>query len=397
VAAEEVPAVRGFVVSATWDPRADYTPTADEQARRRAIDGTRVWRYPEVAVETVPDPAIEAADEVIVRSRAVGICGSDVHMYETDADGYILLPYRTRFPVTLGHEFAGEVVEVGKAVTRFKPGDPVAVEAMRYCGACFACKEGLFNFCTRCEDHGFTLDGGCADLVAVKERQCWSLDGLVEAFPGPALFDVGALIEPTSIAYNALFTRAGGPKPGDTAVVFGCGPVGLAAVHLLRAAGAGQIIAFDTLPERRALAVTMGADTALDPIDAGSSRSVAARAILDRTNGDGAQFLVEATGASNAVFPEIELAMGLVAKVVVIGIDAQPTAVNLWRFQSTGSRIYGSIGHLEGAFGATISLHERGRINMSAIVSKTFELKDAVEALKQQSRRGEGKILIKPS
>jgi threonine dehydrogenase-like Zn-dependent dehydrogenase len=387
--------VRGFVVSATWEPRAGFTPTADETRRRRAIDGTQIWRYPEVAVETVPDPKVEAADDVIIRSRAVGICGSDVHMYETDDDGYILLPYRTRFPVTLGHEFSGEVVEVGSAVTQFKPGDPVAVEAMRYCGACLACKEGLFNFCTRCEDHGFTLNGGCAQFVAVKERQCWSLAGLVDNFPGGSVYDVGALIEPTSIAYNALFTRAGGPKPGATAVVFGCGPVGLASVHLLRAVGAGQVIAFDTLPDRRALAVAMGADVALDPIASGANPS-AGHAILDRTNGHGAEFLVEATGASNAVFPEIELAMGLAAKIVIIGIDAKPTSLNLWRLQSTGSRLYGSIGHLEGAFGATISLHERRRIDMSAIVSTTFELEDAVAALQQQARRGEGKILIRP-
>ena len=139
----------------------------------------------------------------------------------------------------------------------------------------------------------------------------------------------------------------------------------------------------------------MGADVALDPIASAANPS-AGHAILDRTNGNGAEFLVEATGASNAVFPEIEIAMGLAAKIVVIGIDAKPTSLNLWRLQSTGSRLYGSIGHLEGAFGATISLHERRRIDMSAIVSKTFELEDAVAALQQQARRGEGKILIRP-
>ncbi|HVH32175.1 MAG TPA: alcohol dehydrogenase catalytic domain-containing protein, partial [bacterium] len=145
--------MKGLVVQAEWDPRPDYKVTEWERSTHKAITGSSVWRRPQVVLETVPDPAPGPTD-VLLRPHACGICGSDVHFYETDRDGYMLYPGLTRFPVVIGHEFSAEVLEVGKAVRDLKPGDMVTCEEMIWCGECTPCRNGYPNQCERLEEIG---------------------------------------------------------------------------------------------------------------------------------------------------------------------------------------------------------------------------------------------------
>src|SRR4029079_16699908 len=162
------------------------------------------------------------------------------HMLETDQDDYLLLPYHLKAPVVIGHEFAGRVVAVGSGVTEISEGELVAVEEIQWCGDCRECRGGYWNQCRNIEDLGFTLDGGFAEYVKVDSRFAWSLDGVLARYGDEeTTLEVGALTEPTSVAYEGMFTRAGGFKPGGSVVVFGGGPLGLASVALAPAAGAG--------------------------------------------------------------------------------------------------------------------------------------------------------------
>ena len=388
--------MQAVVIEADFEPRAGYRLSDWERENRRAIDGNKVWRNPRWSVQERPVPEISRPDEVLLRVRACGMCGSDVHMYETDDDGYIMLAYKTKFPVIVGHEFAGEVVEVGSGVTRFRPGDGVAVEEINWCGECRACKFGLPNQCTNAEDLGLTVDGGFAEYVLVRERYCWSLNNLREAFGDEKAFAIGALTEPTSVTYEGMFRRAGGFLPGSHVGVFGCGPIGLAAVQLARAAGAAKVIAVDTQAGRRDIATETGADLALDPREVAAAGSTVAEEILRATSGEGIAMAVECSGLHAAVFPEIENCLDVNGKVSVIGMDAHAAPVTTGKYQFLAGQIYGSLGHCGGDFGLTISMHAAGRIDMTRIVTAEYPLAEGVDAVRKTAERVDAKVFVKP-
>ncbi len=127
--------MKGMVLDAKWDPKPTYQVSEWEQTTGKAITGNAIWRNPTLGVRDWPDPK-PSPNEVLLQIQACGVCGSDMHFYETDDDNYILYPGLTKFPTILGHEFSGKVVEVGKEVTLLEVGDMVTVEEMIWCGRC---------------------------------------------------------------------------------------------------------------------------------------------------------------------------------------------------------------------------------------------------------------------
>lgn len=388
--------MKALTVAAEWKPRAGYALSPRERSTGIAMDGSQVWRNPSWSLAERAMPAITAPDELLIRVRACGVCGSDLHMWETDDEGYILLAYHTRFPSVLGHEFSGEVVEVGDGVTRFEPGDAVTCEEINYCGDCRACRVGLFNQCELAIDIGFTVDGAYADYIVVRERFCWGLNGLRELYPDERVYEIGSLVEPTSVAYEAMFKRAGGFPPGGHVAVFGCGPIGLAAVHLARAAGAARIVAFDVQEGRRAVAERGGADWALDPRALAHAGSSPADEVMALTGGEGVAMAVEASGAYGAVLPAIEECLDFGGKVAVVGIDAAAAPVSFAKYMVRAGSIYAGLGHCGGNFGRVIALHQAQRIDMSAIVTARFGLDDGLAAIEKTLERTDAKVLVKP-
>src|SRR5438876_4941533 len=283
-------------VRGEWAPRDEYDLRPEEERTRIARSGSMVWRAPEFTVEQLPDPEI-GPDEVLVRVRACGICGSDVHIYERDADGYMLYPGMIGLPVVTGHEFAGEVVAVGGRVSGLAVGDPVCAEEIAWCGECFACRSGRLNSCERLGELGFTYDGAHAELVVVKAKYCWPIHGLVERFGEERGYAAGALVEPTSVSYIGMFVQSRGFMPGANVGVVGAGPIGLAAVGLARAAGAAAIVCFEPSDVRRALALELGADAARDPRELAVEGRTMADAAMAATGGRGIDLWVEASGA----------------------------------------------------------------------------------------------------
>ena len=388
--------MKGLVLTADWDPRPGYTLTESERTTRKAVTGSSVWRRPHVSVETLPDPKL-GPREVLIRPRACGVCGSDVHFYETDKEGYMLYPGLTRFPVVIGHEFSGEIVEVGKEVRDLRRGDMVTCEEMIWCGECTPCRNGYPNQCERLEEIGFTINGAQADLIAVDAKYCWKINTLADRYGSVEwAYEAGALCEPTSVAYNAMFTRAGGFRPGGHVTVFGTGPIGFAAIALARAAGAAKIIAFEVSPMRAELAKKVGADVVLNPVELQRKGSPPRTAIMELTEGEGAAMHVEAAGAPSRTVPEMEESLAVGGKIVIIGRAAERTPIYLEHFQTHAAQIFGAQGHSGyGNFPNVIKLIAAGRIDLTPIITSRFGLTDSVEAIKKATKREDGKIMIR--
>jgi len=384
------------MVTAAWDPRPGYQVSEWERATGKAITGSSVWRSPRLSLESIAEPRLGPRD-VLIRPRACGVCGSDVHFVETDPQGYVLYPGLTRFPVVIGHEFSGEIVEVGREVTDLRPGDMVTAEEMIWCGECTPCRNGYPNQCQRLEEIGFTIHGAQAEYLAIGAKYCWKITALLERYgSADRAYEAGALCEPTSVSYNAMFTRAEGFKPGGHVVVFGTGPIGFAAIALARAAGAAKILAFEVSPMRQELARKVGADVVLNPVELERQGTRPRDAILELTGGEGAAMLVEAAGAPPRTIPEMEAALAVGGKIVMIGRASERAPVYLEHFQTHAAQIYGAQGHSGyGNFPNVIRLMASGRIDLTPIITSRFTLDQGVEALRKATRREDGKIMIR--
>jgi threonine dehydrogenase-like Zn-dependent dehydrogenase len=385
--------MKGLVLDAVWEPKPGYAVSEWEKETGKAITGNSIWRHPKLQVRDWKDPT-PGPQDVLLEVQACGVCGSDMHFYETDEDDYILYPGLTKFPTILGHEFSAKVVEVGKEATTLEAGDMVTVEEMIWCGRCIPCRNGYPNHCTSLEEIGFTIPGAFANYITVDEKFCWKIDAIAERFGDEEkAYEVGALTEPTCVAYNAMFERAGGFRPGHYVSVFGAGPIGLAAIGLAKAAGAGIIAAFEISPQRLELAKKVGADYAYDP------REVKAGEILmELSKGEGFDFHVEAAGAPELIVPEMEKALAINGKIVQIGRAAQRVPMYLEAFQVRRAQAFGAQGHSgHETFPNVIRLVAAGRLDLSPIITARYGLEATVDAIAKSTQRADGKILVKPN
>ncbi|WP_137286846.1 NAD(P)-dependent alcohol dehydrogenase [Halorussus salinisoli] len=263
---------------------------------------TAVLREPgELAVEDRPRPD-PAPDEVLVAVGEVGICGSDLHYYEHGRIG----DYVVENPLILGHESAGEVVEVGAAVSDLAPGDRVALEPGVPCRRCAHCKRGEYNLCP---DVTFMAtppdDGAFAEYVA------WPAD-FAYRLPESVSTREGALCEPLSVGIHVV--NRGEIGVGDSVLVTGAGPIGLLAMEAARAAGATEIFVSDVVDAKLRLAAERGADATVDPRD-----DDLGAAIADATDGDGVDVVIEASGAESAIAGSLD-AVRRGGTVVFVGL-----------------------------------------------------------------------------
>ncbi len=391
---------------ADFEPRPGYRVTEAEMKTRKVREGNKVWKNPriELVEKEVPRPR---GKQVLLRVKAVGICGSDLHMVETDKDGYMIYPGLVKTPVVLGHELSGVVEEVGPQVRNVRPGDMVTSEEMFWCGECDACRVNYFNHCVRLNDSsdleygelGFTHDGGMADYVLIPhEKYLWRIDSLLNQYKSEdGAFEAGSLVEPTSVAYHAMFNRAGGFKPGGYVVVWGAGPIGLAAIGLAKAAGAGLVITFEVSPVRIELARRMGADYVFNPVELAKAGVEPWEKILDVTGGEGADMHVEAAGAPDKTLPQMLKSLAIGAKITWIGRAPDLTPIYLEVLQVRRAQIYGSQGHSGwGNFKNVIRLMAAGKIDMTRIITARFPLEEALKAFERGHKRMDGKITLKP-
>lgn len=384
---------------ADWDPRPDFMLGSKDIDGRLTYLGSKVWRNPhlEVVEKAVPEPG---PTEVLIEVQACGICGSDVHMLQSDDDGYIFYPGLTAFPCTLGHEFSGKIVEAGKEALskrtgkRFEVGDPVCSEEMIWCSQCRPCADGFPNHCERLQELGFSIDGAYARYIKVDSRYLWDLDELGEVHGEEKMWLLGSLVEPTSVAYNAVIERGGGIRPGDHVFILGGGPIGIAACAVLKRSGAASVTLSEPSASRRERGLAMGATHAIDP-----TVENAAEAVLEITGGTGAKIILEATGLPSLVWPDIERVIWegktLNSTVVLVARADDRIPVNGEVFQVRRANIVGSQGHSgHGNFPCVIDSMAAG-VDVSLMITKKISLDDVAENLVMlQTDRNEVKITL---
>jgi L-iditol 2-dehydrogenase len=324
-------------------------------------------------VEGVAPPA-PGPGEVLVRVRAAGICGTDYRIW-TGARP-------VAYPLVPGHEFIGEVSDVGAGVTRVGPGQRVAVEPNWGCGACDLCRDGLGNVCLRRTAVGIDRDGGFAELVVLPERACWPApDGLDD--------DRLLLTEPLAVVARAIGRAA--PRPGEAAAVVGTGSLGLLAVQVLRARGC-RVLAVSRSERRLGLARSLGADAtvALD----GGDPVAAARALSGR---DGADLVIETAGTAEAV----ELVLGEVGfvrpggRVILTGLPHEPSRVEFFwlvrrEIDVRGSMIY------QGEFAEALALLAQGTVQVAPLLTHRYPLEAIATALEIHRQPGAIKVAVFP-
>jgi len=383
---ETMKAVRLY---ADWDPKPDFKLGAKDIDKKQTYLGSKVWRNPKLKIEEVPVPK-PGPGQVLIEVKACGICGSDVHMAQPDEKGYIWYPGLTGFPCTIGHEMSGVVVEGGPGVLDkktnrpFKGGEQVCVEEMLWCGSCQPCADGWPNHCERLDEIGFNIDGAFTRYVVLPARVLWSLDPLREKYGEEDVFKLGSMVEPTSVAYNAVIERGGGVRPGDNVVILGGGPVGLAACAVLKRNGAANVIISEPEEGRAEIARTLGADHVINP----KKESMADR-VLEITHGMG--------GLPTVVYPEIERCIWegrtLNATVVVVARADAKIPVTGEVLQVRRARIVGSQGHSgHGTFPRVIASMAAG-MNMLPMMTKTIKLEEVPEHIVMlRTDRHEAKI-----
>jgi L-iditol 2-dehydrogenase len=305
-----------------------------------------VYSGPNIAeIRDVDRPAI-GPDDVLVRSHAVGICHSDFELLE----GRYIIGFQ--YPITPGHEWAGEVAEVGRNVKDLKPGDRVV-------GECVVGPGGRDHF-------GFSISGAAAEYFRASGE--W-----LHRVPDQLSWTQAALVEPFSVAYNAVVCL-GGVDPSDTIAVLGSGPIGLLSI-MAAAASNATVVVIEPKAGRRAKALEMGAQVALDPTAADFKDGVA-----EVTNGRGFDGVIEAAGAPSAMALALEV-VGLGGRVAYVGINVGSTApAALGLIQSKALRLQGMIGS-PGVWPQTIRFMASGAVDPSKIVTATIPLERATDAL----------------
>ena len=316
----------------------------------------------DVEVREIAEPTI-AAGLVLVRAEAVGVCGSDIHMWRNKHS------WPTTLPVALGHELAGTVAAVGEGVTGWQVGDRVVCEtAAQICGVCELCRTGRYNLCPWREGYGATRDGAFSELLLAEPR-------VLHRIPDGVSFEQAALTEPFSVAFNAVVERAS-ISPGDLVVIQGIGAIGALVLQIARLRGAGQIVVLGTDIDAARLdkALELGADHIVN-----ISREDPAALIRSLGDGLGADLVVDATGVSAALQQALDLVrpLGSIAKV---GWGPQPLGFSLDPLVAKAVTLYGCFSHTWKTWERVLSLFASGRLAPSAVLGGVYQLDDWEEA-----------------
>lgn len=389
--------MKAVVLRGDWEPKPEFRLGPKDIDQKQTYLGSKVWRNPCLVIEEVdiPEPG---PGEVLIEVKACGICGSDVHMAQPDTDGYIWYPGLTGFPAVLGHEFAGIVKKAGPGAVNkrtnkpFDGGEYVCAEEMLWCARCQPCADGYPNHCEHLDELGFNVDGAFARYIVVPDRVVWSLESLKKMYQGDDLFLAGSLVEPTSVAYNAVVQRAGGIKPGDNVVICGGGPVGLAACAILKRMGAARVILSEPEAGRAAIGRALGADFVVNPLTENFVERV-----LELTDGYGAKLYLEATGLPTVVYPLIEQCIWdgrtLNSTIVVVARADAKMPVTGEVLQVRRAQIVGAQGHSgEGTFPRVIEAMASG-MNMLPMITKKITLDQVPEhIISLRTDRSECKI-----
>lgn len=325
-----------------------------------------------------PEPG---AGEALVKVRSSTICGSDVKILHGEYDA-------TEYPHIPGHEWSGEVVEVGDGVERLEPGDRVAAEPHVGCGECSRCMEGLYNLCEHYgeDDHGhahigFTSNGGLAEYVAVDTRALHTLETMT--------YDQGAFCEAAGVALHAI--ERAGIDGADDVVIIGPGAIGLCAVQIARNGGADNVILTGTREERLAPAADLGADHTVNVYEVDD----VVDHVTDLLGGKRADLVVELAGTETASSQAVEMARRG-GDVVLAGSTSagRKLTVDLREIVVGHKNIHGSVANPEWICERGLSMVERGTIDVDPLLTHRFALSEFEAALEAFEEREGGAFRV---
>lgn len=322
----------------------------------------------EVAVREVEIPAL-AADEVLVKVAAVGVCGSDVHYYQHGKIG----PYIVDHPLILGHELSGTIAAVGSDVDPKRVGQRVAVEPQRPCRECEQCLAGRYNLCPNIEFYATPpIDGAFAEFVKIQDSFAFEI-------PDHVSFEAAALIEPLSVCLWA--GQRAEITQGSRVLIAGAGPIGVIMAQVASALGASEVIITDISEDRRNFALSYGATRAIDPrVENVESLEVNA--------------FVDASGVAQAVFSGIK-AVGPAGHALLVGLGAEEMNLPVSHIQNNEIWVTGVFRYAN-TWPTGIDLVASGKVNLDALVTHTFGLDDVESALNAGKLPGSMKVIVHP-
>jgi len=311
----------------------------------------------ELQLLDVPRPAVERPEDVLLKVRSVGICGSDLH-------GYTGHTGRRTPPLIMGHEVTGEVIALGSAVDTLQIGDRVAVQPIEFCGVCSQCLAGQRSICENRRVMGMSAPGAYAEYVL------WSAANLYK-LPDTLSFEAGSLTEPTSIAVHAVGLAH--IRPYDTAFVVGAGPIGLLTLAALKLTGVRQIVVSDLSDARLELAQSMGAHVTVNP----AKQDL--RLVIDEcTGGKGVDVAFEAVGVSATAQQTLEVTRNK-GLVVWIGNNQRLIEIDMQAVVTRELTVIGSYGMSDEEIRRSIRMLADGSVPAGKLINRRAKLEEGRE------------------
>jgi threonine 3-dehydrogenase len=332
---------------------------------------------PGIVLREVPVPVC-GASEALIRVHHAGVCGTDLHIWEWDS----WASNRLKPPVVVGHEFAGEITQLGAEAGvsgLLAVGDLVTAEGHVVCGHCLQCRLGDAHLCLRTQIIGVDRDGAFADYILMPASNIIKLDGIPT--------EIGAIMDPMG---NAVHTVLEAEVPGSTVLVLGCGPIGCFAVGVARAAGASLVIASDFNPKRLELARAMGAQVTLNP----GSDDVVAR-VRELTSGDGVDLVCEMSGHPSG-HAQAFAAARMGGRVNLLGTPSRTTEVDFARdIIFKGLTVYGVTGRrMYRTWHQMRRFLRAGQLNPRPVITHRFSLECIAEAIQVIKDGQAGKVIL---
>ncbi|MBN7274459.1 alcohol dehydrogenase catalytic domain-containing protein [Ligilactobacillus pobuzihii] len=352
------------------------------------MKAARIYGKQDIRIEDVDIPEPKE-NEVQVKVKFVGICGSDIHMY---AEG-LSLPYEKNpltgktVPIIEGHEFSGQVVKVGKNVHDVKVDDRIAIEPILACGHCRNCLKGMYNYCLHAVGPdgsgnfiGVSGDGGMAEYANVEAKFAHKL-------PDEMGFDLGALVEPTAVAYEGI--KRSGLIEGQTVAVMGAGPIGLCTAVLAKIAGATKVYISDVSEVRLEKAREIGIENTLNP----TKDDVVEKIHADLPEGVDITFECAGVQQTFDTAAQITTATGLIQVDALFGKTIE---LDINNAIMQGHNIHTTLGY-ENCFPTVINIINSNQETFQKMITKKISLDDTVEGIKSlQEDKSQVKVMISP-
>ena len=319
----------------------------------------------------VPEPG---PDQVLVKIKKIGICGSDIHVFHGTH------PY-TSYPVTQGHEVSGEIVTVGEYVKDLRPGQKITIEPQVFCGRCYPCLHGKYNLCEKLKVMGFQTTGTASEYFAVDASKATPL-------PEELSYSEGAMIEPLAVTVHAA--KRFPDLKGAKAVVLGCGPIGILLVQSLKAFGVSEVLATDISDKRLELAKSVGADHAVNTM-----KEDYAEALLNAFGPDKADVVYECAGSDITMDQAIQNARKG-STIILVAVFGKTAHVDLAKLNDSELDLNTSMMYRHEDYMDAIRFVREGKIQLKPLMSARFAFEEFQKAYEyiDANRETTMKVLI---